>query len=79
MGYVDNMKPEERANQIIAIFSAMFRAKYMKGAIEHKDSDPIENMTPLQLLYNSLDEKIDDLAYTMLAIEKLEKLEDEKK
>ena len=64
---------EKELNEMVRRISKDFRAKFKKGAAEHAGKpDDFENLSPLELLYESLAEKYDDLAYTLKAIKLLE-------
>jgi hypothetical protein len=64
---------EKELNEMVRRISKDFRAKFEKGAREHAGkSDDFEKLSPLELLYESLAEKYDDLAYTLKAIKLLE-------
>jgi hypothetical protein len=69
------MNPESKkeADWMVKQITQDFYEKFERGAVEHAgQSDDFKNLSALDLLYQSLGEKYDDLAYTLKAIKKLE-------
>jgi hypothetical protein len=66
---------ESQMYEDIYFLTTKFEKRHRAGDEKYKDTaESFDNMSPLQLLYESLDEKLDDLSYTLKAIRKLEKL-----
>jgi hypothetical protein len=62
---------EKHLQELLELFITEFATKYRKGSRDHKQK--LWELDELQLLYEALDENLDQFAYLATAIMKIEK------
>lgn len=67
-------KQEEHLSRLVSITSLRMFNKYRAGAKEHGGN--LEDMPLVELLENQVDEAIDQLVYSLTALDKAKKLND---